>query len=85
VLSALLMFFVVGLLARLLVSGPSPQGCLPTILLGLAGSFVGGFLGYLISGKDLGDGAIQLSGVFGSLVGSILVLLVYRRFADDQR
>lgn len=82
--SALLMFLVVGLLARLLVSGPSPKGCLPTVLLGLAGSFVGGFLGYVIFDKDVTKGAIQLSGVLGSLIGSILVLLLYRHFAQKR-
>jgi len=84
VIAALVMFLVVGLVARLLVTGPSPKGCLPTILLGLAGSFLGGFLGYLITGKDLDQGPIQLSGVFGSLIGSILVLLIYRYFATQR-
>lgn len=83
--ATLLMFLVVGLLARLLISGPSPKGCLPTVVLGLAGSFVGGFLGYVLFDKDIEKGAIQPSGVFGSLIGSIVVLLLYRHFASKQR
>lgn len=82
-LSALLMFFIVGILARLVVSGPSPKGCLPTILIGLAGSFLGGFLGYVIFDKDISKGAIQLSGFLGSLIGAVLVLLIYRHFASS--
>lgn len=83
--ATLLMFLVVGLLARLLISGPSPKGCLPTVLLGLAGSFVGGFLGYVLFDKDLDKGAFQPSGVFGSLIGAIVVLLLYRHFASKRR
>lgn len=71
--------FIAGLLARALVSGPSPSGCLPTTLLGVGGSFVGGFLGYVLFDKDLGSGALQTSGFVGSLIGAVLVLLVYRR------
>lgn len=74
--------FIAGLIARALVSGPSPRGCLPTTLLGMASSFVGGLLGYLLFDKDLGSGAIQTSGLFGSVVGSVLVLLVYRSRAS---
>ena len=82
VLSTLIVGFVVGLLARALVSGPSPTGCLPTALLGIVGSFVGGFLGYVIFGKDPSGGAFQPSGFLGSLVGAVIVLLIYRKLAD---
>lgn len=73
--------FLAGLVARMLVSGPSPRGCLPTTLLGLVGSLVGGFLGYVILGKDPGKGAFQLSGFLGSVLGAVIVLLIYRRRA----
>ena len=63
--------FLCGLIARALVSGPSPSGCLPTTLLGIAGSFVGGFLGYVLFGKDLQSGAIQPSGWIGSIIGAV--------------
>lgn len=83
-LTFLIVGFIVGLIARAFVSGPSPKGCLPTTVLGIAGSFVGGFLGYVIAGKDLTAGAFQTSGLFGSLVGSILLLLVYRKVNADK-
>ena len=73
--------FVAGLITRALVSGPSPRGCLPTTALGLVGSLVGGLLSYLLFGKDLDEGAFQLSGLLGSILGAVLVLLVYRRRA----
>lgn len=75
----LLVGFVAGLLARALVSGPGPKGCLPTTVLGVIGSFIGGFLGYVLFGKDLDEGAIQISGIIGSVIGSIIALMVYRR------
>ena len=43
----------------------------------------GGFLGYVIFGKDVSKGAFQTSGLLGSIVGAVLVLLVYRRVAKQ--
>ena len=73
--------FIAGLIARALVSGPSPSGCLPTTVLGVIGSFIGGFLGYVLFGKDIGSGAFQTSGLLGSVIGSVIALLIYRRRA----
>jgi uncharacterized membrane protein YeaQ/YmgE (transglycosylase-associated protein family) len=70
--------FLAGALARLLVPGPDPMSLLGTWLLGVVGSFVGGFLGYVLFGADLDDGAVQTSGIIGSVLGAIVVLLVYR-------
>jgi uncharacterized membrane protein YeaQ/YmgE (transglycosylase-associated protein family) len=69
---------VAGFLARLLVPGPDPMGFWKTVVLGIIGSFVGGFLGYLIFNKDLDEGALQASGIIGSIIGAIIVLLIYR-------
>lgn len=73
--------FVAGLLARAIVSGPGPKGLIRTTVLGVIGSFVGGFLGYAIFDKDLAESAFQVSGLVGSLIGAVLVLLLYRRVA----
>jgi uncharacterized membrane protein YeaQ/YmgE (transglycosylase-associated protein family) len=69
---------VAGFLARLLVPGPDPMSAGATIVLGIIGSFVGGLLGWVLFGKDLDQGALQPSGLIGSVVGAILTLLVYR-------
>jgi uncharacterized membrane protein YeaQ/YmgE (transglycosylase-associated protein family) len=42
------------------------------------GSFVGGFIGYVLFRNDANDGAFQASGIVGSIVGSVIALLVYR-------
>ncbi|MDW3217059.1 MAG: GlsB/YeaQ/YmgE family stress response membrane protein [Acidimicrobiales bacterium] len=73
---------VFGAIARLLVPGPDPMGVGGTWLLGVVGSFVGGFLGYLIFGADLDDGPIQVAGVIGSIIGSVVTLLVYNLVSD---
>ncbi len=50
-----------------------------TILIGIIGSFVGGFIGYLIFHHDKQDGFFQPSGIIGSVVGAVIVLLVWIR------
>ncbi len=69
---------IAGYLARLLVPGRDPMGFGATLVLGIVGSFVGGFLGYLIFGTDLDEGAFQASGIIGSVVGAVIALLIYR-------
>jgi uncharacterized membrane protein YeaQ/YmgE (transglycosylase-associated protein family) len=76
---------VAGFLARLLVPGRDPMGFWATVLLGVIGSFVGGLLGYLIFGKDLDEGALQPSGIIGSIIGAIIVLLIYRAATGRHR
>jgi uncharacterized membrane protein YeaQ/YmgE (transglycosylase-associated protein family) len=78
VIGLIIIGLIAGFIARALVPGPDPMGVGGTLLLGLVGSFVGGFLGYLIFGHDIEDGAVQASGIFGSIVGAIIVLLLYR-------
>jgi uncharacterized membrane protein YeaQ/YmgE (transglycosylase-associated protein family) len=75
----LIIGLIAGALARLLVPGRDPIGIGGTIVLGIVGSFIGGFLGFLIFGHDKGDGFVQPSGVIGSVIGSVIALLIYRR------
>jgi uncharacterized membrane protein YeaQ/YmgE (transglycosylase-associated protein family) len=73
---------IVGALARLLVPGRDPMGLLATAVLGIVGSFVGGFLGYLIFRKDATEGALQPANFLGSLIGAIIALLVWRAISS---
>jgi uncharacterized membrane protein YeaQ/YmgE (transglycosylase-associated protein family) len=68
---------IAGYVARLLVPGRDPMGLVGTIVLGIIGSFIGGFLGYLLFDKDLDEGALQASGVIGAIIGAVLALLIY--------
>jgi len=69
---------VAGALARLLVPGRDPMGIGATILLGIVGSFVGGFLADVLFRSDSEDLGIHPVGIIGSVLGAIVVLLIYR-------
>lgn len=69
---------VAGFLARLLVPGRDAMGFFATVLLGIVGSFLGGFLAWALFGWDSDEGALQPGGVVFSIIGAVLVLLVWR-------
>jgi len=75
-ITLLIVGLIAGALARLLVPGKDSIGIGGTILIGLIGSFVGGFLGYVLFDHDSGQGALQPSGIIGSVIGAVIVLLV---------
>lgn len=68
---------IVGIIARFLVPGADPMGWIGTILLGIVGSFVGGYLAQLLF---TGNAALPAptAGWLGSIVGAIIVLLLWR-------
>ena len=67
--------FFAGLIARALVPGKQSMTILQTILLGVIGSFLGGFLGRLLFHH--GSGFVQTSSWIGSIIGAIIALLIY--------
>lgn len=67
---------IVGALAKFLMPGKDPGGIIITMLLGIAGSLVAGFLGGLIGLYAPGENA----GFLMSTLGAILILAVYRKF-----
>jgi uncharacterized membrane protein YeaQ/YmgE (transglycosylase-associated protein family) len=74
VLSLILFGMVVGIIAKLLMPGKDPGGFIITILLGIAGAMLGGYIGRALGWYGPGQGA----GFFMALVGSILLLALYR-------
>lgn len=74
----ILIGLVAGAVARLLVPGRDPMGILGTIVLGIIGSFVGGFIWNLIQFHRLAPNKFHPTGIIGSILGAILVLLVLR-------
>ena len=79
IVSLIVIGLIAGAVARLLIPGKQDIGILMTIVLGIIGSFVGGFLGYLIFHKDSHDGFFQPAGIIGSIIGAVIVLLIYTR------
>lgn len=77
VIAAIFIGLVVGVVAKLLMPGKDPGGFIVTILLGLAGSFVGGFIGRGLGWYQEGEPA----GFIASVLGAIILLLLYRLIA----
>ena len=77
---AIIGFIIVGLIAgyvaRAAVPGRDPMGIGGTLLLGVVGSFVGGFLFNVLFGG--GEGLLATSGIIGAIIGAIIALLIYR-------
>ena len=78
----LIVGLIAGLLARALVPGKDSMGILATLLLGIVGSFVGGAVWALFSDDKILD--FQAGGLILSVVGAIIALLIYNRFAGGR-
>jgi uncharacterized membrane protein YeaQ/YmgE (transglycosylase-associated protein family) len=74
ILWMLIIGLVAGALAKLIMPGKDPGGIVVTLLLGLAGSFLAGFLGHAVGWYHEGRGP----GLIGSIVGALLLLGIYR-------
>jgi len=74
----LIVGFIVGAIARLLMPGRDPLGILGTIALGVAGSFVGGFLQNLVQYHSLSVHSFHPVGLIGSIIGAWVLLLLLR-------
>ena len=70
--------FIVGAIARLLMPGRDPLGIFGTIVLGVAGSFVGGFLQNLVEYHSLSVHSFHPVGLIGSIIGAWVLLLLLR-------
>lgn len=68
--------FIVGLIAKALMPGRDPQGCLLTTLLGIGGAVLGQYLGQILGLYRAGEPA----GFFMSLIGAMLLLYLFKAF-----
>jgi uncharacterized membrane protein YeaQ/YmgE (transglycosylase-associated protein family) len=83
VIGAIVLGFLAGYLGRLVTPGSGVRGCLPTTAVGLLGSVAG----YLIFTEALGIGdteALDLGGLPGAVIGTVIVLAVLRAVARRQ-
>ncbi len=71
---------VAGALAKLIMPGDDPGGIIVTILLGIAGAFVGGFLASLVG---LGEGGLIWT-ILVATIGAIILLAIYRAFVGGR-
>jgi uncharacterized membrane protein YeaQ/YmgE (transglycosylase-associated protein family) len=74
ILGSIVFGLIVGVIAKLLMPGRDPGGMIVTILLGIAGAVVGGFIG-----RTMGlYGPEDVAGLFMSVAGAIALLFLYR-------
>lgn len=65
---------IAGAIAKLLMPGKDPGGCIVTVLLGIAGALLAGFLGQAMGLESAMNGA----GFIGAIVGAFIILFIYR-------
>ncbi|MEO7724102.1 MAG: GlsB/YeaQ/YmgE family stress response membrane protein [Chthoniobacterales bacterium] len=70
----LIIGLVVGAIAKLIMPGKDPGGFIITILIGIAGAFLAGFLGRAMNWYSEG----QPAGFIASVIGAIILLVLYR-------
>ena len=71
---------IAGVVAKLLMPGRDPGGCIITMLLGIAGAFVGGFIFEQLTGRPQMM-QFDFGSLFVAIIGAIIVLLIYRLIA----
>ena len=74
ILGWILFGLVAGIIAKLVMPGRDPGGFVVTILIGIAGAFLGGFIGRAMGFYGDGEGA----GMLMSILGAVLLLVIYR-------
>ncbi|HEX8194232.1 MAG TPA: GlsB/YeaQ/YmgE family stress response membrane protein [Allosphingosinicella sp.] len=67
-----------GIIAKAIMPGKDPGGCIVTILLGIAGAVVAGFIGRALGWYDAGDTG---AGFIAAIIGALIILFVYRLVA----
>lgn len=67
-----------GAIAKALMPGKDPGGIIVTCLIGVVGGLLGGWLGKVVFGVDSIDGFFDLSTWIAAIIGSVIVLVVYR-------
>ena len=78
IISWVILGLIVGVLAKFILPGKDPGGFIITILIGIAGAFVGGFVGSLLGfGKVTG---FDIRSILVAIGGAVLLLIIYRLF-----
>ena len=78
IITLLVVGLIVGAIARLLMPGRDSIGIIGTIVLGIVGSFVGGFLQNLIEYHKASFHTFHMVGIIGSIIGAWVLLLIVR-------
>ncbi len=83
ILTWILLGLVAGILGKILMPGKDPGGWIITIVLGIAGAFVGGWVGSLVG---LGTtGGFNIGSILTATVGAVILLFFYRLIKKDKK
>jgi uncharacterized membrane protein YeaQ/YmgE (transglycosylase-associated protein family) len=85
IIAFLVLGLLAGALAKLLLPGDDPGGIIVTMLIGVVGAVLGGFLAGALFGANPVDEFFSLSTWIAAVVGSIILLLLYRVFTGGSR
>jgi uncharacterized membrane protein YeaQ/YmgE (transglycosylase-associated protein family) len=85
IIAWILIGLLAGAIAKLLLPGKDPGGIIITMLIGIAGGLLGGWLGKVIFGVDSVDGFFELSTWIAAIVGSLILLVLYRMVTGNRR
>jgi uncharacterized membrane protein YeaQ/YmgE (transglycosylase-associated protein family) len=80
IISWIVFGLIAGIIAKLLMPGRDPGGCIITMLLGVAGAFVGGFLYRLFTGREVFF-QFDLWSLLVAVLGAVVILAIYRLIA----
>ena len=81
ILGWILFGLIVGIVAKLIMPGPDPGGMIVTILLGIVGALIGGFIGRMLGWYGEGDPV----GFIMAVIGAIVVLFGYRKISSTSQ
>ncbi|MFF8375591.1 GlsB/YeaQ/YmgE family stress response membrane protein [Streptomyces sp. NPDC015661] len=81
ILAWILLGLFAGIIAKMLMPGKDPGGIIVTTLIGIAGGLLGGWLGKVIFDVESVDGFFELSTWIAAIVGSLILLAIFRLFA----
>lgn len=84
IISWIIFGLLAGIVAKLLMPGRDPGGCIITMLLGVAGAFVGGYLYSFFTGQPF-IARFSLGSFIVAVLGAIVILLIYRAIFGSRR
>jgi uncharacterized membrane protein YeaQ/YmgE (transglycosylase-associated protein family) len=80
IISWIVFGLIAGIIAKLIMPGRDPGGCIITMLLGVAGAFVGGFLYRLFTGREVFF-RFDIGSIVVAVLGAVVILAIYRLVA----
>ena len=84
IIAFIILGLLAGAIAKAVLPGDDPGGFIVTALIGVAGALIGGFLAGALFGADPMDEFFDISSWLTAIIGSIILLLIYRLFVGRQ-